>query len=162
MLSSFPLNLKVKFKKNVFFQNNVVGCFTRLSQLLSSGGYTMDEQTLVGCPSPEQAYILVSSATLLQPTSRKTSTEVPPSASSAQASILKTEISSVIPQPVNPAQPSDEKLSTEESSAARQTSPVVKTSGEIAPAEPQTATLASNYGTSTEISAPKSQPLMPV
>ncbi|KAK9505984.1 hypothetical protein O3M35_009933 [Rhynocoris fuscipes] len=76
-------------------KNNVVGCFTRLTQLLTTGGYTADEQTLVGCPSPEQAYILVSSASLLQPPSRKTSTEAPPHTSKSSAPQTITEDTTV-------------------------------------------------------------------
>ncbi|CAA9998068.1 unnamed protein product [Nesidiocoris tenuis] len=47
-------------------RNNVVGCFTRLHQVLVSSGYTADEQTQIGCPTAEQAYVLVSSVSLLQ------------------------------------------------------------------------------------------------
>ncbi|KAF6213924.1 hypothetical protein GE061_011651 [Apolygus lucorum] len=47
-------------------RNNVVGCFTRLHQVLVSSGYTSEEQTQIGCPTAEQAYVLVSSVSLLQ------------------------------------------------------------------------------------------------
>uniref|UniRef100_A0A023F072 Conserved oligomeric Golgi complex subunit 3 n=1 Tax=Triatoma infestans TaxID=30076 RepID=A0A023F072_TRIIF len=141
-------------------KNNVVGCFTRLSQLLSSGGYTVDEQTLVGCPSPEQAYILVSSASLLQPSSRKTSTEVPPTASSAPATSRKT--STEVAQPAATIQASNLETSAEVAEISQPSTSVqpsdLKTSIEISPSAPPLATSdrPSNNKTYTEVFQPKS------
>ncbi|XP_014239429.1 conserved oligomeric Golgi complex subunit 3 [Cimex lectularius] len=46
-------------------KNNVLGNFARMQHLLSTCGYTKEEQSQIGCPTSEQAYILVSSASLL-------------------------------------------------------------------------------------------------
>ncbi|KAL1115827.1 hypothetical protein AAG570_006117 [Ranatra chinensis] len=48
-------------------KNNVIGCFTRLQHLIFSGGYTQEEQSLIGCPTPEQVSILLSSVSLVAP-----------------------------------------------------------------------------------------------
>nr|CAD7433722.1 unnamed protein product [Timema monikensis] len=46
-------------------KNNVVGAFVQLQLVLSTGGYSSDDLLLIGCPTPEQATVLLSSASLL-------------------------------------------------------------------------------------------------
>lgn len=59
-------------------RNNVISAFVRLEQMLSTNGYSKDDLTIAGCPSPDQVSILLSSASLEAETSnehaRKTST----------------------------------------------------------------------------------------
>lgn len=45
-------------------QNNVIGCFTRLHQVLVSCGYDEDDMGLIGCPTAEQVALILSSASL--------------------------------------------------------------------------------------------------
>lgn len=46
-------------------KNNIVGALSRLQHLLSSNGYSADDRLLIGCLTPEQVSILLSSASLL-------------------------------------------------------------------------------------------------
>nr|XP_018911468.1 PREDICTED: conserved oligomeric Golgi complex subunit 3 [Bemisia tabaci] len=52
-------------------KNNVIGTFSKLSQLLLNNDYSEDDRLLIGCPSAEQVSVLLSSAAL---THRKIST----------------------------------------------------------------------------------------
>lgn len=47
------------------FQNNIIGAFSKLEQVLTSNGYTTDDMIMTSCPSAEQVSILLSSASIL-------------------------------------------------------------------------------------------------
>lgn len=45
-------------------KNNVLNAFIQIDHILTNGGFTMDDQLLVACPSPEQVNILICSVSL--------------------------------------------------------------------------------------------------
>lgn len=53
------------FFYNICFQNNIIGAFSKLEQILTSNGYTTDDMIITSCPSAEQVSILLSSASIL-------------------------------------------------------------------------------------------------
>lgn len=45
-------------------KNNIINSFMQLDQILIKGGYSVEDQLLIACPSPEQVNILVCSVSL--------------------------------------------------------------------------------------------------
>lgn len=57
---------KQRFKPLFFyFQNNVVGYFVQIVQLLTNAGYSYEDMLIVACPTPEQVSVFISSASLI-------------------------------------------------------------------------------------------------
>lgn len=56
---------RLVFKLLNLFQNNIIGAFSKLEQILTSNGYTNDDMIMTSCPSAEQVSILLSSASIL-------------------------------------------------------------------------------------------------
>jgi conserved oligomeric Golgi complex subunit 3 len=47
------------------FQNNIIGCFVRLEQLLMTNGYSKEDLIIVNIPTADQVSVLISSANLI-------------------------------------------------------------------------------------------------
>lgn len=49
----------------LFFQNNIIGSFVRLEQILMTNGYSKEDLIIVNIPTADQVSVLVSSASLM-------------------------------------------------------------------------------------------------
>ena len=47
------------------FQNNIIGSFVRLEQVLMTNGYSKEDLTIVSVPTADQVSVMVSSASLI-------------------------------------------------------------------------------------------------
>lgn len=85
-------------------QNNIIGSFVKLEQILTTNGYSKDDLIIVSCPSAEQVSVLISSASL-------NVEGIPPPTLHRQHSSRKTSISSVENEKITTGNNLDKKVS---------------------------------------------------
>lgn len=73
------------------FQNNIIGSFVRLEQLLMTNGYSKEDLIIVNIPTADQVSVLISSANLIaeQESMRKSSVSDGPLRKMSTSSIEK-------------------------------------------------------------------------